>query len=182
MKVKIRNRKFYVIYDSSYIYPKPQQELYRNSLQNPIFIILFQNHEKQNQGRNKQYRKVQQRNFKSKIFCLHIFRGEGHFPGLKAKWRERSEAQGCPYKRYAKSIQKQFELIQERNTWYCERAEPKISHRPSVSLNHFFSLCFPIPQEYPAFKPRPKRPASLGNMGRVFKKFMNTTSKQREVF
>ena len=26
----------------------------------------------------------------------------------------------------------------------------------------------------------PKRPASLGNMGRVFKKFMNTTSKQRQ--
>ena len=95
--------------------------------------------------------KGQQRNFKSKIFCVHIFRGEGHFPGLKAKWRERSEAQGCPYKRYGKSVHKKFELIQERNTWYCERAEPKISHCPSVSLNHFFSL-FPHPSAIPSFQ------------------------------
>ena len=84
--------------------------------------------------------KGQQRNFKSKIFFLHIFGAEGHFPGLRAKWRERSEAQGCPYKRYGKTIHKQLELIQERNTWYCERGEPKVSHCPSVCLNHIFSV------------------------------------------
>lgn len=60
----------------------------------------------------------QQKFLKVKVSChLYICGGESHFLGLRVKWSERSQAQGCPHTRYAIYIHEQLEQNQEEGAW-----------------------------------------------------------------
>lgn len=98
MIVKIRNRKFYVIYDSSYIYPnlnKSYTEIVYKILYLSFYSKIMRSRTKGEISNTEKFNKEISR----VKFSASTFQGRRSLSRAQAKWRERSEAQGCPYKR-----------------------------------------------------------------------------------